>query len=39
MFTLDVSVVCTLVSLDREQRERTAPVVVTATPSEALAWL
>ncbi|MFP4436349.1 MAG: type II toxin-antitoxin system VapC family toxin [Chloroflexaceae bacterium] len=30
---------CTLVSLDREQRERSAPVVVTATPSEALARL
>lgn len=29
----------TLVSLDREQRERAAPVVATATPAEALASL
>lgn len=30
---------CTLVSLDREQRERAAPVVRTQTPTEALADL
>jgi len=30
---------CTLVSLDREQRERAAPLVTTCTPAEALATL
>jgi predicted nucleic acid-binding protein len=28
---------CTLVSLDREQRERAAAIVITRTPAEALA--
>ena len=30
---------CTLVSLDREQRERAAAIVITRTPAEALAEL
>jgi hypothetical protein len=47
MWTLDTSVYvavarqysCTLVSLDHEQRERSAAIITTCTPAEALAEL